>query len=280
MNNFFAPALNIFGEPAPVLIGNRGAGAGEVMGSRNDGWGNEGSREWVKENTLESFYLGLQCGIQWFKIEVCLSSDGKLILSNERTLPSGKMIFESSSLELRHMGYSTLDEVFEVIPPEIGFIVEIKYIFADINGAGSSEITAKALIKEKLLRPERPLMVYSMEASSSLVMKRLLAEHEIGLGFSAEGSDIVALILSAKRFGLKFIFAQVKSLLSVAVNKNFNPTTLKEILEEVHLDEIKVVVLEPDIFETKELMRCGIDAFCVNNIPAMSSEFHLKPIKV
>lgn len=279
-SNFFEPAINIFGESVPVIIGNRGAGAGEVMGDRNDGWGDEGNRQWVKENTLESFYLGLQCGVKWFKVEVCLSDDGKLILSNERVLPSGKTIFESSSIELRHLGYNTLEEAFDTLPLDVGLIVEVKYIFADINGAGSSEIATKALIKEKILRPGRPLMAYSLEASSSLVMKRLLVDHDIALGFGSDGSDIVSLILSAKRFGLKIVFAPVKSLLSVAVNKNFSPTNLNEIIEEAHLDEIEIIVLEPDIFEMRELVRCGINAFCVNNIPAISSEFKIKPVKV
>ena len=208
----FTNIVNDVGELLPTLVGNRGSGAGEILSDVMDQW-SESNREWLKENTIKSIDLAINSGLKWIKVEAYVARDNKVVISSSNVLDSGKSIIELDIFEIHQLGLVCLEEVFEKIEESIGFIIEVKHIFEDLDGWGSTESISKALIRESILRPNRPIVAYGLESSTALVMKHTIKEYPIQLGYSAyDGSDFVEMIISAKRFGLKVVIASVHSL--------------------------------------------------------------------
>lgn len=271
----FANIVNDVGELLPTLVGNRGAGAGEVLSDVIDQW-SESNREWLKENTIKSIDLAIDSGLKWVKVEVYVARDNKVILSSANVLDSGKSIVELDILEIHQLGLISLEEVFKKIEESIGFIIEVKHIFEDLDGWGSTESIAKTLVRENLLRPNRPIVAYGLEASTALVMKHTIKDHSIHLGYSAySGSDFVGMIISAKRFGLKVVIASVHSLIGAQAKASMIPYTLKEVIDEAHADGLEIVVLTPTLEESGILIEAGVDAMVIDNVPSMVIDLHL-----
>ena len=271
----FSSTTNAVGESLPALVGNRGAGSGEVLSDIHDEW-SENNREWVKENTSKSMALALDCGVKWIKVDACVARDGKVMLSSHHILDSGKAIVELDSFELHRLGLISLDDAFNEVDESVGFIVEAKHIFEDLDGWGSTESVAKALVRENILRPNRALIAYGAEASTALVMKHTIKDHPIHLGYTAyEGSDFVGMVISAKRFGLQTVFVSVKSLIGEKAKASMAPYSLKEVIDEAHIDGLEIIALTPTFEESRILIEAGVDALVIDNVPSMTIDLKL-----
>ncbi len=112
----------------PMVIGHRGA-AGEAP-----------------ENTLASFELALEQGVNAIELDVHLSRDGQIVVCHDpaldRTTNGSGRIYELSSAEIKRFDAGSwfaaqfqgetvplLDEVFDLVPESIVINVEIKYSY-------------------------------------------------------------------------------------------------------------------------------------------------------
>lgn len=254
----------------PALIGHRGTGKGEVVAQLDDAWGSD--REVVKENTLESFHIAVQGGASWIETDAVVSNDDVVFLYHDRMLASGEMIVALDANTLKSYGIATLDEAFSSIPESIGFIIEVKHILNDIDGEGSAEAIAKALMKERALRPNRPLLAYGLEASTALVMRHTIKDAHIPLGFVAGvGNDFIGMVISARRFGVKVVSAHVSSLLGYEAEQQMAPYSLADVIAEAHTIGLEVIARAPNLHEIQTLINVGIDGVCVDNVPMIAS---------
>ena len=261
----------------PALIGHRGSGQGEIVTQLDDAWGSD--REVVKENTLESFHIAVKGGATWIETDAVVSNDDVVFLYHDRMLPSGEMIVALESNKLKSYGIPTLDEAFNSIPESVGFIIEVKHILNDIEGEGTAEAIAKALIRERVIRPNRPLLTYGLEASTALVMRHTIREANIPLGFVAGvGNDFIGMVISARRFGVKVVSAHVSSLLGYQAEQQMAPYSLVDVMAQAHAIGLEVIARAPNLQEIYALTEAGIDGVCVDNVPMIAAALKVIPV--
>jgi glycerophosphoryl diester phosphodiesterase len=252
----------------PSLIGHRGAGRGLV--EFQDGY--------VKENTIESFTAAIEAGASWIETDVVQTCDGELFIHHDTLLHNGEAIYNLESQRARILGMTSLQEAFENIPENIGMIVEVKHVLEDTYGqevrVGSSnpfstvELTARALVNEKIKRPNRRLVSYGFSDSIPIELKKNLSGSEIDLGVIAEGgTSLIGMILTAQSMEVSIVSAHVTSLLGERAVTQLQPYDLESVLGQAHRLGIEVICWCPGIEESKILLAAGVDGVCVDNAP-------------
>ncbi len=138
----------------PLIIGHRGASAD------------------APENTLAAFALAQAQGADGVELDAQLSADGRVVIIHDTTVDrttngSGK-VSELTVAELQTldagMGQTipTLDELFEMMGPDILYNVELKPFAVDADGlatAVAGRIQAHNLASQVLVSSFNPLMV-------------------------------------------------------------------------------------------------------------------------
>lgn len=99
------------GSGLPVVMAHRGRAGISAAG--------------VRENTAEAFLEAIRAGARWIETDVQLSADQDLVLCHN-PLIDGEPVARLSTKELRRRGIVTLEEIHRLLPPEIGFNVEVK----------------------------------------------------------------------------------------------------------------------------------------------------------
>lgn len=92
--------------------------------------GHRGAKGYVVENTLASFQKALDLGVDGIELDVHLSSDREVIVIHDdtidRTTSKKGFVNDFSSFELKKLGISTLQEVFDLINKQCFINIEIK----------------------------------------------------------------------------------------------------------------------------------------------------------
>lgn len=92
--------------------------------------GHRGAKGYVVENTLASFQKALDLGVDGIELDVHLSSDREVIVIHDdtidRTTSKKGFVNDFSSFELKKLGISTLQEVFDLINKQYFINIEIK----------------------------------------------------------------------------------------------------------------------------------------------------------
>ncbi len=150
--------------PPPLVIGHRGAAGLKP------------------ENTLPSFSAALELGVDAVELDVHLVEDALVVIHDatlERTT-NGFGRLSSCTLEaLRNLDAGggaqvpLLDEVFDLVPPDVGINVELK-------GAGTGERLAEYLIA----RPRPEVLVSSFSRPELAAFRRRCPEANVAPLFS------------------------------------------------------------------------------------------------
>jgi glycerophosphoryl diester phosphodiesterase len=247
----------------PVIVGHRGAGRGSVTSGLLT----------VRENTLESFLLAYQCGVQWIETDAVRTADDQLTLHHDTVIANGTPIRRLTLAETEELGLTSLSKAFEHLPPDLGMIVEVKHVLSDLYDARSTaDLVAEALIAERV-RSGRQIASYGFEGSTSqrLGLDRLQSAG-VSLGTIAEGgSDLAGMIMTANMFGLPIVAAHTSTLLGERAERQMRPSALKELIASAHEKGHVVLAWCPSAEESQHLSAAGIDALCVDNVPEFMS---------
>jgi glycerophosphoryl diester phosphodiesterase len=244
----------------PVIVGHRGAGRG-LVNTESGG---------VSENTLESFLAAHAAGVNWVETDAVRTADRHLVLHHDTVLPDGTPIGEITLGEATLRGITSLSRAFDELPRELGMIVEVKHVLADIwDKTSTADLVAKALIEERL-RSGRNLASYGFDASTPVGLGiDHLRTAGVLLGIIAEGgSDLAGMVLTAERFGVPVVAAHTSSLLGKRAEGQMHPYDLEQVIVAAHDRRLSVLAWCPGLEEAKLLDQAGIDALCVDNVPS------------
>ncbi|CAH1224106.1 Glycerophosphodiester phosphodiesterase [Paenibacillus allorhizoplanae] len=150
-----------------------------------------GAKGEAPENTLGAFRLGIEQGCDAIELDVHLSKDGEIIVIHDftidRTTDRKGVVHEMTLSELKQADAGrwfssqyegeripTLEEVFDLVPPEVMINVEIK---------DSYDRKLEPALAELMKRKDRVhnVVVSSFDHKSLLFLKLLLPEAKIGL---------------------------------------------------------------------------------------------------
>jgi glycerophosphoryl diester phosphodiesterase len=150
-----------------------------------------GAKGEAPENTLAAFRLGLEQGCDAIELDIHLSKDGEIIVIHDftidRTTNMKGVVNELTLLQLKQADAGcwfnsrfegeripTLEEVFDLVPPEVMINVEIKDSYDRML-----EPTLVELMKRK--NRVHNVVVSSFDHKSLMFLKLLLPEVKIGL---------------------------------------------------------------------------------------------------
>ncbi|RTE06761.1 glycerophosphodiester phosphodiesterase [Paenibacillus whitsoniae] len=150
-----------------------------------------GAKGEAPENTLAAFRLGLEQGCDAIELDIHLSQDGEIIVIHDftidRTTDRKGVVHEMTLAELKQADAGrwfdtrfegeripTLEEVFDLVPPDIMINVEIK---------DSYDRKLEPALVELMKKKDRVhnVVVSSFDHKSLMFLKLLLPETKIGL---------------------------------------------------------------------------------------------------
>lgn len=243
-----------------MIVGHRGAGRGVVDTSGGT----------VSENTIASFMAAHDAGAHWVETDAVRTADSHLVLHHDTVLEDGTPIESLTLQEVRAAGLDTLEEAFNSLPVSLGIIVELKHVLSDAytSAPGTAALLGAALLQERS-RSRRSLLTYGFDASTPLALPQSLAAAGIGVGVIAEGgTDLAAMLLSAHRLGATVVAAHTSSLLGPRAQRQLRPFTLEAVITTAHRLGLEVMGWCPSLEEARLLAAAGLDALCVDDVPA------------
>jgi glycerophosphoryl diester phosphodiesterase len=236
----------------PVLCGHRGSGRGVVDGQR--------------ENTLGSYRQAVAAGLRWVEVDARFNADDVLVASHDPIVDDGRFISELSGAESDEAGLMRLADLFEELPPEVGFDVDVKSSLED--ALRPRDRTTAALVAELLGRVagERPLLVSSFDPAALLIVRERLPDVPVGL-------------ITWTRFPLRKAVPAAVHLGADAVAVHFGSFDLGQdgaplgerepahVVGVAHEAGLQVVSWCPRPAEAEKLVAAGVDCLIVDDAP-------------
>jgi glycerophosphoryl diester phosphodiesterase len=243
----------------PAVVGHRGFGSGQRGGHR--------------ENTVASFLAAVACGLSWVELDVHRTRDGELVVRHDPVGPAGDPIAMQTVAELRAIGVVSLTEVLAAVPEDVAVDIDVKTIIADSVDPLAQR--TYALVADVLQHQQgaRRFLVSSFDPAAMMY----LAEHrefagEVALGLIT-GIDFPAhhAIPAAANLGLDAVCLHTGTL-----NLHRDPIRSGElgpelIIETAHRAGLEVMAWSPGPAEAVRLVRAGVDAVCVNDVPGVQA---------
>lgn len=248
----------------PDVIGHRGAGRGN--GSTGD----------VRENTPESFQSAITQGADWIELDVHRNADDTLILHHDGALADGRAIVHLSDADCRAAGLFTLDEGLDAIPTDFPLNIEVKSVMED--AADSPERRTAALALPYLAREARRRRLFPSSFDPGTVLAIRTALPRLPVGWMAWVRGPLDLVVpGAAGLGCTAIGVDYRSLgfpddVPVPAHR-----AVTDVLEIAHRAGMQVYAWNPDPVSAAALVRAGLDAVCVDDVPGTLAELKTAP---
>jgi glycerophosphoryl diester phosphodiesterase len=243
----------------PSVVGHRGFGSGQRGGHR--------------ENTVESFLAAAGHGLPWVELDVHRTADGELMVRHDAIAPSGDAIVTHTAAELAADGVASLAEVLAALPAHVAVNIDVKTIIDDAIDPPAQR--THALVAELLQRQQgtRRFLVSSFDPGAVMY----LAEHRepgsavalgliTGINFPAHHA-----IPAAANLGLDAVCLHTGTLSLHRDQPGSAEPGPEQIIQTAHQAGLEVLVWSPSPAEAVRLVRAGVDAVCVNDVPGVQA---------
>lgn len=249
-------ANGIFGSTAAVL-GHRGCGRGTVRGHR--------------ENSLESFLAAVQMGLRWLEVDVRRTSDDVLIVTHNPAREDGAFYADLTGAEATAGGVLRLDTLLEALPPGIGVDFDVKSSLED--AARHRAQTTMGLLAPVIRREtrRRQMLITSFDAAALGIARELVPEAPRGLLTWVE-FPVGHAVAFAAHLDVEVLALHGGSLRPNRVEPEHLQRPLRQIVDAVHASGMELMAWCPGTTFARELIRTGVDALCVNNVPKILDE--------
>jgi glycerophosphoryl diester phosphodiesterase len=233
----------------PSIIGHRGFGSGEHGGYR--------------ENSVGSFQAAVEAGATWVELDARRSRDGELVVWHDPATPAGDPILSQTAGSLAAAGIVTLAEVLSDLPADVGVDIDVKTTLADATDPGDRRTHALIARALRDLRGTRRILVTSFDPSlPAYLAGHAILRGDVALGLLAEvGFSAGPAVSAAANLGLDAVCLHTASVGAQA----------RRVADAAHQAELEVMVWTPAPVEAAELIRAGVDAVCVDDIPGVQA---------
>jgi glycerophosphoryl diester phosphodiesterase len=243
---------SVFGTRTAVL-GHRGCGKGVIGG--------------YDENTLGSFLLAVELGVDWLEVDVRRTADDALIVAHHPTAADGRFWADLTGTQARHSGVLGLAELLDAVPSHVGINFDLKSSMED--ALRDRDATTAALLAPVAAREarRRPTLVTSFDAAALTIVRELAPAVPRGI-LTWITFPIGQAVAAAGHLDVQVLAAQWKSLRPNDVEDETMHRPLDYTVDLVHRSGCEFLVWCPPVTFSRLLQDAGADALCVNDVPA------------
>lgn len=237
----------------PSVVGHRGLGKGTVEGHL--------------ENSLSSLLAAVDLGVDWVELDVTRTADDVLVVHHNPATESGEWIVERTAADLvAHHGMSTLDDVLDALPLDVGVDVDLKTVLEDAplgRGAGTVGLLSPVLARETR---RRRLLTTSFDVAALLWLRDQVPGMPLGL-ITWLDFPLRMAVTSAAHLDLDVVGLHHRSFGPNPVEQGPVHRPAARSVEVAHQAGLEVLAWCPAPDAVAPLVAAGVDALCVNDVP-------------
>lgn len=242
---------SVFG-PRTAVLGHRGCGKGVIRGH--------------DENTLGSFLLAVELGVDWLEVDVRRTADDALIVAHHPTAPDGRFWADLTGAQARRLGVLGLAELLDAVPARVGINFDLKSSMEDaLRGRDATTAALLAPVAARESR-RRQTLVTSFDAAALGIVRELAPAVPRGI-LTWITFPIGQAVAAAGHLDVQVLAAQWKSLRPNSVEDESMHRPLDYIVDLVHRSGCEFLVWCPPVEFSRLLREAGADALCVNDVP-------------
>lgn len=234
--------------------------------------GHRGASYLAPENTLASFNLAWELGVQAVELDVRMTSDKKIIVFHDsdtkRLAGIKKVIAETSYSELQKLdigsfkGEKWKGENIPLLTDVLATVPATALVFIEVKGGEEMIPFLERIIFESHLLPQQ-VNFLAFNPTVAELLKRTFADHLVCLNF-----DQTTIPLTNSELLLKLFSESNLDGVDISVE----PPIKNQLVEELHGHDKKVFVwVVDDPQEAKRLLKMGVDGI-ISNRPAWLRE--------
>lgn len=242
---------NVFG-PGPTILGHRGCGSGTVGGA--------------VENTLESFLAAVAHGVDWLEVDVRRTSDDLLVVAHHPADDEGVFYSDITGEEVAERGLLRLEDLLAALPPGVGVDFDVKTSMEDATRhRAQTTIGWLAPVAARVAR-ERPVLVTSFDPAALDIVRELAPGVPRGW-LTWVNFPIGQAVAAAAHLDVQVLAPHWGSLRPNRIEPEPLQRPLEYVVDVVHRSGREFLAWCPEVTFARELLDCGADALCVNDVP-------------
>jgi glycerophosphoryl diester phosphodiesterase len=248
----------VFGSGEPVIIGHRGCGRGIVDG--------------CSENTLESFLMAIELGVEWLEVDVRRTADDILVVAHDPAEPDGVFYADITGDQAGDRGTLRLEELLDALPADVGVDFDLKTTMEDATRQRCATTAAQlAPVAEREAR-RRPLLVTSFDPGALDITRELAPSVARGL-LTWLHFPIDQAVAAAGHLDVQVLASHCGSLRPDSIEPEPSRRPLEYVVDIVHQSGREFLAWCPGPEFAEELIDAGADALCVNNVGEVIATF-------
>ena len=241
----------VFGSGEPVIIGHRGCGRGIVDG--------------CSENTLESFLMAIELGVEWLEVDVRRTADDILVVAHDPAEPDGVFYTDITGEEAGDRGTLRLEELLDALPADVGVDFDLKTSMEDATRQRCATTAAQLAPVAERESHRRPLLVTSFDPGALDITRELAPGVARGLLTWLE-FPIDQAVAAAAHLDVQVLASHCGSLRPDSIEAEPSRRPLEYVVDIVHQSGREFLAWCPGPEFAEELVDAGADALCVNNV--------------
>jgi glycerophosphoryl diester phosphodiesterase len=237
----------------PTVLGHRGLGGGVVGGHA--------------ENTLGSFLAAAEAGADWVEVDVRRSGDDTLVVAHSPAYDDGVFHVDAPGTTAVARGTLLLRDLLEALPGHVGVDFDVKTSMEDASRPARG--TTAALLAPVVAREarRRPVAVTSFDPAALLALRARAPGVPAGL-LTWLNFPVGHAVAAAAHLDVAFLAVHIGSLRPNPVEPAAQQRPLDYVVALLHGAGRQVLAWCPAATELPELVTAGVDAVCVNEVPA------------
>ncbi len=243
--------MTLFG-PRLVLVGHRGAGR---------------SNPDAPENTPDSCLAASRAGATWVELDVRQAADGVLVAWHDECLADGDRVSGLPSAALRRQGVWSLQDLLDALPPGLGIDLDVKNQVEDAARHRSQTTAAKVARSAVRARRQRPVLVSSFDPALGRLAGPVAPALPLGL-LTWEQIPLRESIPTACHLGFRVLAPHVDAVTPNGGALGADAAELRRQVRIAHELGLSLLVWGGGSDELPALQRLGVDAACVDDLPA------------
>jgi glycerophosphoryl diester phosphodiesterase len=248
----------IFGSREPVIIGHRGCGRGIVDG--------------CSENTLESFLMAIELGVEWLEVDVRRTADDILVVAHDPAEPDGVFYADITGDQAGDRGALRLEELLDALPADIGVDFDLKTSMEDATRERTATTAARLAPVASREARRRPSLVTSFDPGALDITRELAPGVPRGL-LTWLDFPIDQAVAAAGHLDVQVLASHCGSLRPDSSEPEPSRRPLDYVVDIVHQSGREFLAWCPGPDFAEELVDAGADALCVNNVGEVIATF-------
>jgi glycerophosphoryl diester phosphodiesterase len=236
----------------PAILGHRGCGRGVVDG--------------LAENSLESFLRAVRLGVDWVEVDVRRTHDDHLVVAHNPTDGTGVFYADITGEEAAARGALRAEDLLEALPPGVGVDFDLKTSMEDATRERPATTAARLAPLAAREAARRPVLVTTFDPSALDILRELVPGVPRGL-LTWLHFPIGHAVAAAGHLDVQVLAVHWGSLRRRRCEPVGMHRPLEYVVELVHRAGCEFVAWCPPPRFSRELVKAGVDALCLDDIP-------------